>query len=128
MTKLYHSDIGFPKGIKMPSGTRTLKYTRHALSAAQSDRYGNIDKLPNKINMSVYKPFEVKVDDGKVTKVGYRVTYNDNFDLILIINPLNNKVITLWLNSKRDKHSTLQKGRYDIPEGLLGPAVKAFLG
>jgi len=111
--KLYHFEIGFPKGLNTKLGVLDLFYTRHALNAARDDRYGKIN-LPRRINTDKAKAIEVEVTGYRVTKIVYRIHYNDKFDLVIVVGE-ECRVYTVWLNAKDDKHKTLDHRKYDRP-------------
>jgi len=110
---LYHFEIGFPKGLITKFGVIEVTYKRHALNAAETDRYGRID-LPRTINTDTAKAIEVEVINRQVVKIVYRTKYNDDFDLILVLSR-DASVRTVWLNSVNDKHKTLDRNKYDKP-------------
>jgi len=110
---LYHFEIGFPKGLETKFGVIEVTYKRHALNAAETDRYGRID-LPRTINTDTAKAIEVEVINRQVVKIVYRTKYNDDFDLILVLSR-DASVRTVWLNSVNDKHKTLDRSKYDKP-------------
>lgn len=113
---LYHFQIGFPKGVLTAcrAGIVRPKYLRHALAASQDDRYGKIN-LPETFNTNKAKVIEVEMKGPRyVCKVVYRVRHCDEYDLIVVMNP-DCTVRTVWLNSRKDKHSTLDYSRYAIP-------------
>jgi hypothetical protein len=110
MNGKYHKLLGFPQ-VEIPSGTRILEYTAHALRAA-NDRYGQIPKL-NRITFTPDDVFEIVVVDGKVEKFAVRFPYSGGLDLTLVISY--NRVVTQWLNRNDDEHSTLDVGAYSLP-------------
>lgn len=111
--KLFHFEIGFPKGLNTRLGTLKLYYTKHAFRAARNDRYGRI-LLPDTLNTDKAKAIEVELTGRYVTKIVYRVGYNKNHDLVLVVGE-NNRVYTVWLNEKYDTHKTLDRTKYDRP-------------
>lgn len=114
---LYHKEIGFPD-VELPTGVYELKkYSRHALNAAQDDRYGVAKRLPTHIDMSKAYLFEIEVKDNQVVKAAVRTHYDDKLDLIVVFLPQtpDNFVKTVWFNEKIDRHRTLQHWRYDVP-------------
>lgn len=114
--KLYHSELGIPNNAKTNFGSMLLDYSPHALEAALDDRYGNIINLPSFLDTSTAQVIEVETDNnGKTTKVLYRVPYSDELDLVLAVIPDRRFVKTVWLNQKNDLHNTLDNSKYDIP-------------
>lgn len=58
--------------------------------------------------------FEADVNHrGEVVKVAARVTYTESHDLCVVANPQDGTVITAWVNSVEDRHSSLDESRYD---------------
>lgn len=111
-TKLYHKDLGIPESIPTRFGTLDLFYSKHALHAANTDRYGYI-QLPDTLNTDKARVIEVEVaSDGCVEKVLYRVPHCGTFDLLIAVIPYRGFVKTVWLNKKSDRHSTLNHANY----------------
>lgn len=114
-TLLYHFQVGIPKELKTRFGVLQLRYTQHALSAANSDRYGAM-QLPHTLDTESAKVIEVEADIfGNVVKVLYRVPHCANFNLILAVIPAEGFVKTVWLNQKNDCHKTLDRAKYTQP-------------
>jgi hypothetical protein len=122
-TKLYHAEFGFD--MELPDCIYILRYTKHALTQANNDRYGKI-KLKLTFDTRRATPIEVEIDStGRISKIVYRVDYSDSHDAIYVIVPYNSAVKTVWLNEKSDTHPTLDASRYDnatkeedVPEWL----------
>lgn len=131
MSEEYHSKFGYPDYINLPTGTLLLDASNHARNEARRDQYGAI-KLPDtlKITKEMYrrnpveavgkvtKPhiFEIKVnEDGDVNKIGYRENYTSVRDLILVINPMQERIITCWTNLKTEDHEDVSEENYVTP-------------
>ena len=113
---LYHFEIGFPKNLEKnvkKIGKQKLEYGFHAKKAAMNDRYGIID-LPESLDFSKAKLIEAEVINNRLTKMVLRASYDNRFDLIVVVNT-DLTVRTVWLNSRRDKHRTLDRSKYDLP-------------
>lgn len=110
---LYHYTLGFPPKFNPNVGTIRLEYSVHAQAASQTDRYGAINP-PATLKTGSALCIEVGLLDGAVQKLVYRMPYNDALDLCLVVAPRKGyfKVITMWLNSKNDLHSSLNKAKY----------------
>jgi len=108
---LYHFSLGFPKGFTKPNQVIKLRYGLHAQHAALNDRYGRII-LPESIDTSLAQVIELEIMRQQVNKVVLRISYNNSHDLVLVIHPRDGFVRTVWLNSKFDKHKSLDKSRY----------------
>jgi hypothetical protein len=50
-------------------------------------------------------------DTGEPIKICYRINYNNDIDLILVVSNTKN-LITIYINSKDDGHETLKKELY----------------
>jgi len=112
MDGLYHYLLGFPK-VEMPKGILPLVYGEHAKDEIRSDRYGKIN-APQSINFLHAKIVELEVKNGCVEKVVARIHHDARRDLILVVKP-DGFVKTVWLNTKDDKHKTLNRARYRRP-------------
>lgn len=109
---LYHKDLFVPEIVKkqLPQGKFELSYSEHAMQECQD---GNGKIVPPKYLDTQYAlPFEFEVNDGKLTKVLYKVGYNLVYNLIIVVIPDRFFVKTLWLNAKTDHHRTLDKSKY----------------
>lgn len=109
--KKYHADIHMPKSALDLAFATLLTYTRHALEAARSDRYGRID-LPKVFDSRKAKLIEAVLDGGRIVKTLWRQSYDDLHDLSIVLDPNTGKVITVWLNEADDDHSTLRAEQY----------------
>ena len=107
---LYHFSIGFPENVIKISGIFKLIFTYHAIKASGNDRYGKI-QLPTVLNVDSALLVEMEVVDGIMIKGVYRVPYDNQCDLIIVM-LANGKVKTVWLNYNSDKHYTLDKSKY----------------
>jgi len=119
---LYHRDVGFPKNWVelLPRNFRPtnikLTYGSHARKEALSDKYGSIE-LPQTLafNKDALYLFEIEIKDGKVVKLGVRKSHDELNDLIIIFQPNDGFVRTVWLNRKEDSHKTLDTSKYRKP-------------
>lgn len=114
---LYHKDVGFPKDLDMPRGFNSvmdLKYGGHAKEQALVDKYGAI-QLPHRIDLRKGEIFEIGAKGKLVTKLGVRFKYDDTRDIILIVNPADGFVRTVWFNVSGDAHKTLDTSKYTKP-------------
>lgn len=113
---LYHAEVKWPKRIKnlLPFGVRELRYSGHALSASQDDRYGQME-LPQQVNMADVYVFEAEeIRRGQLTKVVFRVEYNERLDMVVAAIPERGGLFvkTVWFNERRDNHKTLDRSKY----------------
>lgn len=131
----YHREIGFPD-IEKPTGKFEVRATDHARRESNDDKYGTFN-LPTRINLTeeMYERdpkeatadtpgektlphvFEISVDDVReqVSVVCARTHYDEERDIILIIRPYKNTLVTAWINLKGDKHHSLNKDKYENP-------------
>lgn len=112
-TGLFHKDIGLPISPNRIIFHAQLKYSNHALKAAQNDRYGKIN-LPETLNTKLDNVtlIELETKNGKPFKGVYRMPYNDKHDIVIVLLYETRLVKTVWLNSKTDAHKTLDVSKY----------------
>ena len=116
--KLYHVDAyGFPVlALELKYGVKDLTFSRHAIQAAQNDRYGGIQlgKL-GYLDLSKCTLIEVETVDNVIEKIVYRVRYDEQRDVVLAILVADWYVKTVWINLTSDMHKTLDKAPYSRP-------------
>ena len=117
--KKYHVSIGFPSTIAIPETKVKLFYTPHALSRRKREGEKFLKTIPRyiKINNDIIQEIH-SIDDIHCKKIVVRLDYDDNRDIVLVLEPQSknwSNVVTLWLNKKKDRHKTLNKTNYDIP-------------
>ena len=100
---LYHKDVFMPR-VKLPTGTFKLEKTRHAEERGL--------KLPTCVNFAKVDIFEIEIENGKLTKVCYRTSYDKWDDIIVVVSIPSGRIRTAWKNSKTDSHRTLDLSRY----------------
>lgn len=110
---LYHVSLGLPESIKDLFGLYESELTCHAINASESDKYGIIE-IPCEIEINEKNIIEVEIND--FIKIVVRQSYNDDFDLclVVVINGCKAIIKTLWLNDVLDNHMTLDASRYDV--------------
>lgn len=121
----YHKNVGFPTNLRKRKGTVELYYTEHALYEAAHDRLGQVHWLPSKVRLDRMEMVECDADaDGNIYKAVYRLGYKPYMRLMLVLVILFHDdtgefeqpiVKSVWLNSRLDRHYTLQEGKYDRP-------------
>lgn len=117
---LYHCEIGFPRGARTPVGTFALAYTQHAFKAALTDKYTDVIDLPDRLVTRYARVIEIGMEGAKVSKIVYRIAYDDTFDLCLAVVPGVPMVVkTVWLQKADDHHKTLNRGKYCVPEPAM---------
>lgn len=110
---LYHTDIYLPVGLNDYLGNYRLVYTRHAQLECIKDRYKVIIP-PKEVTITMSNIIEVEKEGEEVKKILIRVKYDNDFDLMLAIIPTGiiGTVKTVWLNSVKDNHKTLDRSKY----------------
>lgn len=106
---LYHKDVFLPAIFKA-SGFLRLRYSQHALRAAEDDRYGKI-QLPDVIQQEKLSLIEVEAYGRQVLKRVYRTRLDEQRDIVLVVQP-DGFVRTVWINLRTDKHGSLCRDRY----------------
>lgn len=115
---LYHREKGFPDNVNMPRGFSPvirLRYGSHARQESLADRYGNIT-LPDIIDVRKGDIFEIGVVGNTVTKMAIRLPYDKKLDMVLVVQPNDGFVRTVWANEKGDTHKTLNLAKYADPK------------
>lgn len=114
---IYHRDIGFPSELQLPEGFMNLRYTKHARER-QRDKYNNLKVLPTTVNILKDTVVEVHTDDNvKAKKLLIRINYDKKRDIVMALELIDTgaRVITFWLNYKKDQHLNLDKTKYTHP-------------
>jgi len=117
---LYHKECGIPSNIKMQVLSVLNKFKYNPLSFTNHAREQLKEELnPIDIAKVLYHyvfdyndVFEVNESAGQVEKIGFRIGFNSR-DIVFVISK-DKHIVTLWTNSKNDKHSTLNKQIYAI--------------
>ena len=119
--KRFHKTICFPSQYntqlkELTNAFNTKEkygYTNHAYENLKT-RFNLMDILQflkNRIYFKYQDIFEYYVEGNKIVKVCYKMEYNQYQDLIIVLS--NNKsIITIYLNNKRDNHTTLKNELY----------------
>jgi len=110
---LYHRNVFVPSRVQeqLPSGEFALQFSRHCKEECD-DRYGKIS-LPKTLNTRFAQPFEFEVNEfGTITKIVYKMHYDQFHNLVLVVVPGEWFVKTCWLNRKSDTHRTLDTKKY----------------
>ncbi len=110
--KRFHKDVFLPK-LRLPNVARKLEYTRHALNAAQDDKYGDLTSfLPLELNFAECELVECRLEGNRVTQLLLRVNVAVGLDLVLAVG-VGNRVYTVWGNLTSDQHRTLNQNLYE---------------
>jgi len=116
----YHKELGFPNTLVVPNILVNLQYTTHALERREREgKHDELKVLPTIVRVTPENVFEVNTFDNiHCKKVSVRINYDFKRDIILVLELLSEskaKVITFWLNSKKDLHKNFNKDKYTIP-------------
>lgn len=117
---IYHREIGFPESLLVPYDiVLNLGFTNHAKERMIRDEY-KIIVLPTVVKLTKENIVEMYTEDKKtLVKVLMRVPYDYSRDIVLVIQPdftkNKGKVITFWLNHKKDQHPALDMTKYTKP-------------
>jgi len=116
----YHKKVYFPESDKnkLENITKNLnilnwQYSRHTLDNLKfrSIDIEDILLFIKNITLEYHQIFEYYKYREGIEKICYRISYNDYDDIILVLNE-NKLIITIYLNSKNDKHETLKENLY----------------
>ncbi len=118
--KRYHKEVYIPISDlkKLKSFNNKLNeldwtYSRHCLSNLKHrviDIKGVLDFIKNTV-LDYNNIFEYYTLYGNIEKACYRLPWNNNIDICLVISKLKN-IITIYINNKEDKHITLKHELY----------------
>jgi hypothetical protein len=117
---IYHRDIGFPESLIVPYDTvLELRFTNHAKERMVRDEY-KVIVLPTLVKLTQTNIIELYTENNTdIKKILMRVAYDYSRDIVLVIEPLFNKgaakVVTFWLNHKKDHHKALDMTKYAKP-------------
>jgi hypothetical protein len=141
LSKLYHRDMGFPKGHPMPQPCVRLSYSKHAREAALERLPRALDKtaarellnaLPERLPSSfevievstfggmpahwlVRFPLHVLVGSSNAQGIKLMHLERTDYDVVLALGTgmvSPLTVRTVYLNHKDDNHATLRRERY----------------
>jgi len=118
----YHKNIGFypcheaeAKSLIASLFYRKIAFSSHAVNELmvepQAEKIGRYLYL---YTLNFDDIFEIVIDAGIIQKMGFRIKFDENRDIIFIMNR-EKMVITLWTNDKNDIHKTLKKDLYCKP-------------
>jgi len=121
MSKLYHKEVYWEDWFN--EGAKNLVNSELKLSRHMNEHLDNVDDKHDvdicklylivkelKKNMFVM-PFEVEVDNGKVTKCVIRTKYDDKRDISIVFRY--GLIVTSYLNKNVDLHNSLDYSKYE---------------
>ena len=113
--KFFHKNIYFPQISFQFEGIWKIEHTVHSARAELNDE----DRiyLPPTIELNDWEVIEIGLEKDRLEQFLIRkpYSYNQLFDLNLVVMPQNNNILTLktcWLNRNTDQHVTLIKEKY----------------
>lgn len=119
MKKLYHKEVFWKKefdteSINLVESVNHLSFhlQKHLNSPDRKHKYSEQDiwNCLNKIKQNKGYLFEVETDNGQITKAVYRVAYNNNYDMCIVVRY--RFIVTAWTNKNTDTHITLDSDKY----------------
>jgi hypothetical protein len=121
MSKLYHKEVYWEDWFN--ESAKNLVNSELKLSRHMNEHLDNVDDKHDvdicklylivkelKKNMFVM-PFEVEVDNGKVTKCVIRTKYDDKRDISIVFRY--GLIVTAYLNKNVDLHNSLDYSKYE---------------
>jgi hypothetical protein len=110
---LYHPNVFMPAWFEMSDHIMSVTYSKHAKTAARTDRYGTI-VLSATLDLSLCDVVEIGVTNRVATKIVVRAAYDNQYDIVVVFVPqgLDGFVKTVWLQEWDDDHKTLHTARY----------------
>ena len=117
----YHKKVYFPinsdnilKKFTDYLNALNFKYTSHCINNIKNRIYNIHDLLYFIKNLKLdYKNiFEFYIENNIIEKACYRIKYQNNIDIILILSKFKD-IITIYINSDNDTHVTLKHELYN---------------
>jgi len=115
----YHKEVDFPqehmKDLEVLNNELNSKAWSFSSHCLENLKHRAIDmeqllNFINVLNLDAGWIFEYYTQNNEITKVCYRVAY-DLYDFILVLSNQKN-IVTIYINSKDDKHETLNREIY----------------
>lgn len=117
----YHKKVYFPNnaGQKLQAFTDRLNnienwsYSRHSIDNLKY-RVNNIKDILvylKNLKLDSEQIFEYYEENTEIKKAVYKIDFQGVYDLCLVISDVKN-IITVYVNSKGDNHTTLNRGLY----------------
>jgi len=118
----YHKEVFWPEDTQeklliLCDTFKSLDYSfaSHCIDRIKTRGLKDVENVLTWLKSQALRPkdvFEVYIEAGNVLKACFRLNYNSQEDLILVINS-SKKIITLYFNSSYDKHNTLKASLYN---------------
>ena len=106
--KQYHTEIGFPETIQIPTGRIDFTLGDHVKKMSDKRAF----EIPQSVYLIDDDIVEIKTKDGNIWRILARIQYTDSKDICLVFN-MKYKLITAWLIDSDDTHETLDKTLYE---------------
>ena len=120
----YHKDIFFPDNDKLPAIVSNLNQRKWVLSKHSFDRIieksENVSVIGYFIKDLVLKEaylFEYYKENDIITKLVFRIPFDNEKSLILVLSDYKN-LVTVYFNNCLDNHKTLDKRNYTLENKL----------
>jgi len=110
----FHKEIGFPDRIDIPTGRISVNPTDHSKNRSDNHKHGEFD-IPNEVFVHEDDVIELKTRNGNLWRMLIRVSYNETYDICIVLNVNTNEVVTAWRNRVTDTHDILDTSEYDSP-------------
>lgn len=109
--KTYHRDVWLPDAARGIQFATLLRHSRHAVQESKSDKLGEFT-LPAVLDTRNATLIEATYEGARFVKGVFRQQYDRLRDLVLVVDIQASFVITAWLQSADDHHSTLNREVY----------------
>lgn len=109
---LYHYQIGFPSDFTRPTNNALLTYSRHALEALSDEMIATVPFTTISLKSGTLVELNTNYS---LPRYVFRFPFTAANDLVMVLQSTGNqsyRVVTCWLNSTLDNHSTLRRELY----------------
>lgn len=117
----YHKKIYFPDSEKLKLIIEALNkqswqyISKHAINELKNERL-NLEEIGQFLKGKQFTFEELfeykKTKEGNIYNLVFRVQYKQYCDIILVVS-MNKSLISAWVNSRTDKHFTLNANNYE---------------
>lgn len=110
----FHREIGFPDEIEIPTGRTEVSHTGHSKTRSGNHKHGEFE-IPDEVFVYDDDVIEIKTKNGELWRFLIRVSYNDTYDICIVLEKPHDTVVTAWRNEVTDTHDSLDTSQYDHP-------------
>jgi subtilisin-like proprotein convertase family protein len=115
---LYHREVYLPNNIlNALEGEFKIIYGIHAIKQARV-KYGlRGQDLPSSAQTTIANIIEVEIIGNRIVKIVVRLPFDNRDDICVPLIPQSPGELfakTMWLNSRSDRHRTLDKAKYAV--------------